>query len=252
MGKGHGTTDSADDRRLPLVSSFREQLVAPHFATFATHSSTATRWKTQPAELNARLHLEEWSRGVVAQAVARGSDRKANTAMLMATPGNKIIHGAWRSKFSGLSATASGPGRGRLLHAEPRNDSEASAKRRVGHGEVAVVQSERAGMSSSFLASSRDFLMSFEKPGSLMALRALAAASRKSWAGSDRRPREASRCGQALAAAERSIAMQSARRIRTSSNGFFSTLKQTRRLSVQLNSLNPVILSPSTLAPAGR
>ena len=63
------TTNCADDRRLPLVSSFREQLVAQHFATFATHSSTATQWKTEPAELNARLHLEAWIE-VVAQAVA--------------------------------------------------------------------------------------------------------------------------------------------------------------------------------------
>ena len=42
---------------------------------------------------------------------------------------------------------------------------------------------------------------------------------------------------------QRSIAISSARRTRTSSNGFFSTLKQTSRLSVQLDS-SMRILSP--------
>ena len=95
---------------------------------------------------------------------------------------------------------------------------------------------------SSFLASSRDFLMSFEKPGSLTSSDFGVANGEP---GRIRPPtaRSVEMRDRPWLPPQRSIAMQSARRIRTSSNGFFSTLKQTRRLSVQLDSLDPNFVS---------
>ena len=95
---------------------------------------------------------------------------------------------------------------------------------------------------SSFLASSRDFLMSFEKPGSLTSSDSGVANGEP---GRIRPPtaRSVEMRDRPWLPPQRSIAMQSARRIRTSSNGFFSTLKQTRRLSVQLDSLDPNFVS---------
>ena len=95
---------------------------------------------------------------------------------------------------------------------------------------------------SSFLASSRDSLMSLEKPGSFTSS-ASGVAIGEPGRITPPTERKVEMRERPWLPPQRSIAMSNALRTRTSSNGFFSVLKTTSRLSVQLDS-STRILSP--------